>query len=151
MSASPYKRFKTATPGLTYRLKADGKSKTWYASAGDGRHVRCETRDEALETLERLRGAKRRGERLAVNDKTTFADLAERWLKKRQTSGRRPLRHRTSVYYRMALDVVLLPRFGRHRLTAIDAESIAELIADLEREGLHSIDRKRPRRPLGRS
>ena len=150
-TVSPYKRFKTATPGLTYRLRADGKTKTWFASAGDGKHVRCASRDEALETLERLRGSKRRGERVAVNSKLTFAELAEQWLEARKSSGRNPLRERTARYYRDGLDLVLLPRFGKWRVTAIDVEALASLITDLEREGLHAIDRKRSVRPLGRS
>lgn len=150
-TVSPYKRFRTSIPGLTYRLRSDGKTKTWYASAGDGRHVRCDTRAEAQETLERLHGRKRRGERIAVNDRTTFAELAEEWLEKRKTSGRNPLRARTAAYYRMGLDLVLIPRFGRWRLTAIGVEEIARLVSDLQREGLHAIDRTRPRRPLGES
>jgi integrase len=148
---SPYKRFKTSTPGLTYRLRADGRSKTWYASAGDGRHVRCGTRDEALEMLERLRGAKRRGERVAVNDRTTFAELAEQWLESKKASGRRPLRRSTSDRYRRALDLVLIPRFGKWRVSAIDAEAIAQLVRDLERDGLHTLDRSRTKKPLGES
>jgi integrase len=150
VTVDPYKRFKTATPGLTHRFRADGK-KTWYSSSGDSKHVRCATRDEALETLERLRGSKRRGERVVVNSRVTFAELAEQWLETRKTSGRNPLRERTQRYYRSALDLVLVPRFGIWRVTAIDVEAVAQLTRDLEREGLHAIDRKRPVRPLGRS
>ena len=150
-AVDPYKRHKTRTRGLTYRLRADGKTKTWFASAGDGRHVRCETETDALEALEKIHGAKRRGERIAVNDKTTFAELAEQWLEARKTSGRRPLRTRTARYYRDGLDLVLLPRFGKWRVSAIDADAITTLVIALEREGLHAIDRNRAKRPLGKS
>jgi hypothetical protein len=34
---------------------------------------------------------------------------------------------------------------------AVDADAIAKLIRDLEREGLHAVDASRPVRPLGRS
>ncbi len=86
----------------------------------------------------------------AVDDRpqTTFAELAEQWLEMKTSSGKRPLRARTANDYRRALDLVLLPRFGRQPVQAIDAEAIAHLIAGLEREGLHAIDRRRPKRPL---
>ncbi|HLX33062.1 MAG TPA: site-specific integrase [Gaiellaceae bacterium] len=78
----------------------------------------------------------------------TFAELAEEWLELRMSSGRRPLRARTASEYRKALDLVLLPRFGRQPVRGIDAERIAGLIRDLEGEGLHAIDASRARRPL---
>lgn len=74
----------------------------------------------------------------------TFAEAAEAWF-----AAKRPkLRDRTAGYYRDALDLVLLPRFGRER---IDADAIAKLIRDLEREGLRAVDAERPVRPLGAS
>jgi len=48
------------------------------------------------------------------------------------------VRTRTVRYYRDGLDLVLLPRLGRHPLTAIDADSIAKLTRDLECDGLHA-------------
>jgi integrase len=53
--------------------------------------------------------------------------------------------------HRSALDNVLLPRFGKWRVSAIDATAIAELIRDLETKGLHAIDPKRRKRPLSAS
>lgn len=82
-----------------------------------------------------------------MNDRTTFAELAESWYESKSAC----LRKRTSDYYRCALDLVLLPRFGRLKLAAIDADAISRLARDLERDGLHAIDPKRPIRPLGRS
>jgi integrase len=61
------------------------------------------------------------------------------------------LRKRTADYYRRALDLVLLPRFGGTPIQRINADAVAELIRDLEREGLHAIDPAWPVRPLGRS
>jgi integrase len=46
---------------------------------------------------------------------------------------------------------VVLPRFGRSRVSAVDADAIARLIRDLTREGLHAVDSSRPVRPLGSS
>jgi integrase len=61
------------------------------------------------------------------------------------------LRPRTARSYRSSLDLVLIPRFGRWKLGAIDADAIAKLTRDLEREGLHAIDPERRARPLTRS
>ncbi len=61
------------------------------------------------------------------------------------------LRPRTQRYYRDALDTVLLPRFGKVRLAAVNADAVAKLVRDLERKGLQAVDRKRPARPLGHS
>jgi integrase len=79
--------------------------------------------------------------------RTTFKELAESWFEGRAHR----LRPRTRRYYRDALDLVLLPRFGRFQLAAIDADEVARLTRDLERVGLHAIDAERPKRPLGRS
>jgi hypothetical protein len=76
-----------------------------------------------------------------------FSDVAEQWFEAKAPR----LRPRTRAYYRRALDLVLLPRFGRARVTAVDADAVARLIRDLERHGLHAIDRSWPNRPLGRS
>jgi integrase len=151
MSTAAYKRHKTRHPGVYYRLRADGKTKSYCVHHG-GRFVAAGTTEkEALALQADLRGRKARGERVVVNDRTTFAELAEQWLEAKSNSGKRPLRRRTVEYYRTTLDTVLLPRFGSWRLRAIDAEAISRLVRDLEREGLHAINAKRPVRPLGRS
>ena len=79
--------------------------------------------------------------------KTTFAELAGSWYDAKAAR----LRPRTALYYRDALDLVLLPRFGKQRLAVIDADAVARLTRDLERVGLHAVDPSRPVRPLGRS
>jgi integrase len=92
-------------------------------------------------------GRKARGEKVIVNDRTTFAQLAEAW----RSEKKKRLRPKKQGGYRRALDNALLPRFGEWLITALDVDAVAAFIADLESEGLHSINPKRPRRPLGRS
>jgi integrase len=87
-----------------------------------------------------------RGEHVAPS-KVTLGELAETWYEAKSAR----LRKRTVDYYRRALDLVVLPRFGNWRVEAVDADAIAKLIRDLEREGLHAVDPDRPIRPLGRS
>ncbi|HET8893021.1 MAG TPA: tyrosine-type recombinase/integrase [Gaiellaceae bacterium] len=141
-----YKRHSTRYRGISYRERADG-SRT-YAVYFQGKYVTAgATEKDARNKQSDLLGRKARGERVVVNDRTTFAELAESWYE----SKSHRLRKRTSDYYRSALDLVLLPRFGRLKLAAIDADAISRLVRDLERHGLHAIDPKRPVRPLGRS
>jgi len=148
LALDPYKRHKTAHPGVYYRQRTGGKT---YSVHADGRFVSFATLKEALAFQADLRTKKARGVRVVVNDRTSFATLAEQWLEMKKTSGKRPLRSRTAEDYRQALDIVLLPRFGRWLLRAIDAEAIATLIRELERDGLHAIDPSRQRRPLSRA
>jgi Phage integrase, N-terminal SAM-like domain len=103
----------------------------------------CEKLQEARTVRGDLVSRAARGEVVAPT-KMMFAELAESWFASKEPRVRR----RTERYYRDALDLVLLPRFGKLRLGAIDADAIAKLIRDLEREGLHAID---PERPLGPS
>jgi integrase len=79
--------------------------------------------------------------------KVTFGELAESWYE----SKRPRVRRRTERYFRDALDLVLLPRFGTTRIGAIDADAIAKLTRDLEREGLHATCPERRVRSLGPS
>lgn len=152
-SQNPYKRHPVkGHRGITYRLRADGTRA--YAVYDGKSYVNVEGGlDEALEKLAEVRRAARRGERVILNDKTRFDELAPEWLDLRKTSGKRQLRARTATEYQAALDLVLLPRFGSWRLAALDgangAEAVSRLTRDLEREGLHAIDPKRPTRPLG--
>jgi integrase len=140
------KRHKTRHRGISYRVCADNSRA--YSVFFDGRYVAAgATEREALAKQADLRGRKSRGERVVVNDRTTLAQLAEEWYEAKAPR----LRKRTADYYRSALDLVLLPRFGSWRLAAIDAEAISRLVRDLEREGLNAVDPGRPKRPLGRS
>lgn len=105
---------------------------------------------EKLQDARTLRGdlvsRASRGEVVAPS-KVTFAELAESWYESKAPRVRR----RTQRYYRDSLDLVLLPRFGGLRVGAIDADAIAKLTRDLEREGLHATKPDRPVRPLGTS
>lgn len=146
VSADPQKRHSTRHRGISYRERADGSRS--YAVYVDGKYVPVQGGErEALALQADLRGRKARGERVVVNDRTKFEQLAEEWFEVKSAR----LRPRTATDYRAALDLVLLPRFGTWRIAAIDAEAISRLVRDLERHGLHAIDRTRPSRPLGRS
>lgn len=145
-SRNPFKRQTTRHRGITYRTRADGSRS--YSVFFMGRYVPAgESEREALAKQAELRGKEARGERVVLNDRTTFRDLAETWFESKSAR----LRTRTRNYYRSALDLVLLPRFGSWRIAAIDADAIVKLTRDLERVGLHAIDPARPVRPLGRS
>ena len=92
-----------------------------------------------------LIGCSNRGQKPVVATKATFGELAEQWLE-----GKR-LRPRTADYYADALRLVLIPRLGKLKIAQVDADAIARLIRDLEREGLHAVDPSRPVRPLGQA
>ncbi len=144
LAANPHKRYRSKRhPGIYYRERANGTRN--YSVYFQGGFVAAgATEHAALAKQAELRRRKARGEKVVVNDRTTFAELAEQWF-----DGKTKLRPRTRADYRASLDLVLIPRFGRSRLGAIDAEAIAALTRDLEREGLHCVDAKRPVRPLG--
>jgi len=135
---------------------------TWY-SAGGGigrrgqttwgfwdsdakRYVKAgTTKAEAIAAQAEYRARRARGERPVVQTKVSFAELAEQWFESKRVGAW------TKRSYRDALDNVLLPRFGDWQVAAVDADAIATLIRDLEREGLHAIDATRPKRPLSAS
>jgi integrase len=86
----------------------------------------------------------KRPEERQARSREIFADAAETWLANRLPK----LRTRTARLHRDSLDNLLLPRFGRTRLVAIDADAIAALTRELQAEGLHCVDPARPVRPL---
>ncbi len=146
VSLDPQKRQRTRHRGITYRLRADGSRS--YSVYFRGKYLAAgSTEKEALAKQAELRRRQGRGEKVIVNDRTTFAEVAEQWYSLK--AGR--LRKSTRDGYRRSLDLVLLPRFGDWRLTAIDADAIAELVRDLEREGRHAIDPTQPARVPSRS
>lgn len=145
-------RRKTRYRGISYRERPDGSRR--YSVFYKGRYIAEDAAGNALATesaaLERqgeLRGAKAKGHEPIVSSKMLFGELAESWLE----SKARHLRARTISYYRDALDRVLLPRFEHRRVASISADDVAQLIRDLERDGLHAIDSSRPKRGLGHS
>jgi hypothetical protein len=74
------------------------------------------------------------------------AELFEQWFE-----GKTRLAPWTRKSYRDAIDLVLIPAFGSWQVAVIDADAVAKLIRGLEADGLHSLDAKRPRRPLSAS
>ena len=125
----PYLRIPTRHRGISYRPRADGTRQ--YTVCFQGRYIGVEGGErEALAKQAELRGKAARGERPVTSTRATFAEVAEQWL-----ASKRHLRPWTRKNYRAALDLVLIPRFGQMRLTAITPEHIARLIRELEREG----------------
>src|SRR5262245_24964433 len=147
--SSQRKRHVRVERGIYMRSTESGTRYEFNYSDSDGR-----TRWETTRTLAQARkqraakiAALDRGERVVPRSKATFGEVADEWFEAKSSR----LRRRTSDAYRAALDLVLLPRFGRTRVSNIDADAVAKLIRDLEREGLHCVDPDRPKRPLGRS
>lgn len=137
------------TTGIYRRRSADGSWRYELLYPDENGRQRWQTVGrlaEAKQLRADLLSRVGRGEVVAPT-KTTFAVLAEQWYEARAAR----VRIRTARYYRDALDLVLLPRFGGRRLAAIDADAIARLTRDLERDGLHAVDPSRAKRPLGRS
>lgn len=142
----PRRRVKTRYPGI-YR-SVSGRYEIAYRDS-DGK-LRFETVSDSLEEAKAARAeviAKLgRGETIRAT-RQTFGELAEAWYALKAPR----LRPRTRSYYRDALDLVLLPRFGNKRVAAVNADAVAKLVRDLETRGLHAVDRRRPARPLGHS
>lgn len=142
----PCRRWPTQHRGISYRLTRSLERR--YVVYFEGKFVQVEGGlVEARAKQGELQQAKSRGEKPVLSTKLTFGELACEWWESKEPR----LRHKTVTGYRSALDLVLLPRFGTWRLSAIDTDAIVKLIRDLEREGLHTVDRSRPVRPLGRS
>jgi integrase len=130
VAPDPYKRHATRNRGITYRVRADGSRS--YSVYAKGKFVPAGTTEkEALAKQADLRGRQARGERIIVPTKITFAEVAEDWFR-----SKRKLRAWTKRGYRDALDNVLLPRFKDWQVAAIDEDSIAKLIRELEAKGL---------------
>lgn len=140
--ADPYKRHKTRSRGITYRERKDGQ-RTYFVY-DRGKQVAVEGGEkEALQ----LQASLRTRTAPLVPTRTKFKLVAEAWYEQKKPR----LRRRTADYYRSALDLVLLPRFGNAPVSVVDADAIAKLVRDLERDGLHALDKKRKVRPLGQS
>jgi integrase len=121
---------KTRHRGFGYRLRADG-SKTFYGFVPGRGRVKLEAPafQAALEEWNEIRG-KGKGAKLPDRN-VRFDQMAEQWL-----ASKRRLARSTRELYRMALDTVLLPKFGAWKLVAIDTQAIADLIQELEAKGL---------------
>jgi integrase len=134
--------------GIYKRKTRDGQTRyeVAYLENGRQRWATVAKLQEARDLRADLVSKINRGEKVTPS-KIALAELAETWYAAKATR----LRPRTAAYYRRALDLVVLPRFGSWRVEAVDADAIAKLIRDLEREGLHAVDPSQPVRPLGRS
>lgn len=144
-NGDPFKRRATRHRGVSFRVRADGSRA--YAVYWQGRYVRAgNTEKEALAKQAELRGKAARGERVVVPAKTTLGEVVEQWF-----AAKTRIRTSTRRDYRASLDLVILPRFGTWKLAAVDAEAIAALIRDLERQGLHAVDSERKPKPLAAS
>jgi integrase len=122
-------------PGIYYRPRKDGKIAPPYEfcyldSTGKRRWEVVHGNLDVAETRRaELRIRRSRGERIEPT-RQTFADYANEWLE-RQT-----VRPRTLEIYQWALNVHLIPYFGRRRLDQISAEDIAAFIAHMHRKKL---------------
>src|SRR5438132_13762357 len=117
-ATDPFKGDPTRYRGVSYRERADG-SRT-YSVYFRGRYIGVEGGEqEAVAKQAELRGKAARGERAAAPTRVTFAEIAEQWF-----ASKRHLRPWTRKNYRAALDLVLIPRFGSMKLTAITPEHI---------------------------
>jgi integrase len=143
---APTRRWPTAHRGISYRVLRDGSRrylvfhKGEYVPAGD-------SLEQARVKQGELQKAKSIGTKVVTPTKVTFGEYAAKWWEEKEPT----LRPKTRTLYEDALRLVLRPRFGDWLLGAIDADAVAMLIRDLEREGLHAIDPSRDKRPLGRS
>jgi integrase len=140
---------KRVAPGVFKRETSDGLVRYEISYLDRDRRQRWETVGDDLDEAKRRRHelhAKPLDQRKAPA-RELYADVAEAWLEAKLPK----LRPRTADYYRSALDLVLLPRFGRTRVALIDADAITSLTRDLEHEGLHCVDPTRPIKPLGYS
>jgi integrase len=128
-SGYPCLRVPTRHRGISYRPRADGSRA--YAVFFRGKYIGVDGGEQdALAKQAELRGKAARGERPLTATRLTFTEIAEQWF-----VSKRHLRPWTRKNYRAALDLVLIPRFGQMKLTAVTTEHVAKLIRELEREG----------------
>lgn len=126
---NPYKRYRTTSPGITYRLRKDG-SRTYYVQHGGAQISVSGGKDRALALQAELRGRTARGETLSAQSKT-LAEAASIWL-----PTKRDIRPATRRGYEWALRSYTLPRLGALKVGAVNADRLAAFIRQLEAEGL---------------
>lgn len=119
-------------PGIWRRKIAKGKVVVYEITFrdSDGRqrrqtvHGRLRDAETALREVKLKMG---KGERVAPNRMLTFAVASEKWIKVKAPN----LTPKTIQTYRYALDVHLLPKFGKKRLTEISTENVANFISEM--------------------
>src|SRR3954452_14406393 len=126
--SSQTKRHVRVERGIYKRKTANGTRYEFNFPDENGRTRWATTR--TLKEAREERAAKiatvARGERVAPT-RVTVAELGEAWFEAKSAR----LRKRTADYYRSALDLVILPRFGGWQVKALDVEAVAKLIRDL--------------------
>jgi integrase len=134
--------------GVYRRTTSDGRTR-YEINYLDSGKLKWETVGDDFAEAKRRRAklnSKRPEERKAPS-RMTFGEGGEAWLAAKMAK----LRPRTQALYRDALDLVLIPYFGRTPLAKIDADALATFIRVLQTQGLHCVDEKRPVRPLSKS
>jgi integrase len=128
MPVSAPRRTRSTVPGIYYRITRGGQ-RTYEFTYRDGagrQRWQCgyATLGAARDDRAALRRRRRRGERI-VSVKATFEQFAREWL-----AAQHHLRPSTRERYRWAIEVRLIPRFGRFRLADIREDDVAILISD---------------------
>jgi integrase len=127
--------------GIYYRLRANG-SKSWGFYA-EGKINSAPTRQAAIDGKARA-GLRKSAGFPAPDTRVRFSDLAQEIRDQKQ----RKLRPSSFSAFEFALDKVLLPELGHLRPAQIGPDRIAGLVRALERDGLHAINPKQPKRGL---
>jgi len=129
-----------------YRNPSTGGYEIEYTD-GDGRvrwrRVYGGLRDARLERAE-VQTRLGRGDPM-VRSRRTFADVGEEWL-----AAQTHLRRRTHSLYTTALRRHLVPRLGTMRITEVDEDAIARVVAELQASGLSGWTVQGILTPLGR-
>jgi integrase len=111
------------TPPVYEVTWSEGGRQCWRTVKGGLREARA-ARGDAVARLAR-------GEKVP-RTKLTLGEYAAQWIG--QQDGR--LRPRTVDVYRDRLQHHVLPRLGRRKLASLDVDDVADLLADLRRQGL---------------
>lgn len=116
-------------PGVYYREDAKGRRRYEISYTDSDGVRRWKVIDggerDAVRTLADVRSRMGRGERVAPSKKT-LAEVAKAWL-----DAQTELRPRTRERYETALEVHVLPRLGRMKVSAVTVDHVAELIASM--------------------
>jgi integrase len=111
-----------------YRRPRDGSKWTYYFYADGSVRKGGSTLADAVAAQAEARVKGHRGEQVRPS-KITFREVAEAWLESKK------IRAKTRRNYRQSLDNVLLPKFGKAKVGAVNVDDIAALIGELEKAG----------------
>lgn len=123
-------------PGIFFRKLKDGTKRyeIWFKGSDGVRHWQMmepgETLTDAVKERRKQQAEIDKGGKVAPT-RETFETVAERWLERQESR----LRPRTIEWYRTAVRVHLLPRFGDRRLAEITEDRVAALITEMTRAG----------------